>query len=437
MKFVSIDVGTSSVKAALIDGDLNILSTSKRDYQIRTINVDWVELDADVILNAVIEAIKHLHGSREADMVVFDNFSPTPMLMDREGDALYPIITHLDRRSKKQTRYILEKLGHDHFQAITGIQPFTGGASITSILWLKENEPEKFKSCFRIGHVGTYLYKKLTGKWAIDSVNASMTGMYETLTGEGWSEEICGIFGIPADILPDVLPSGAEAAPLVKEIAILIGLRDGVLVVLGTNDATAAHIGADNGAPGDVLNICGSSDMVSILTSIPVVDDRYYLRRFCLPGLWQIFATTAGGFAVEWCRDQFYRDMENRDFYDNEFELAAAICNEDMTVDFTPYLTGDRQSIEPKKASLSGLTLETTRRSILSAIFLGMHKPMREIIDICEKKIVLNKKIKLTGGMLSPAFVDLKKRLFPSYDFDVLDNCPLVGNVALALKFNG
>jgi glycerol kinase len=143
MKLVSIDLGTSSVKTALIDERLNILSTSRKDYQIRTVNVDWVELDADVVLKAVVEAIKCLPGSRDADMVVFDNFSPTPMLMNAEGDALYPIITHLDRRSKKQTRDILENFGHDRFQAITGIQPFTGGASITSILWLKENEPEK------------------------------------------------------------------------------------------------------------------------------------------------------------------------------------------------------------------------------------------------------------------------------------------------------
>ena len=189
MKILAIDIGTSSVKAALLDGDGNsdgesysILCTAKAGYRIRTSNIDWVELDAEDVMKAIIGAVKSMPGVSETDLICYDNFSPSILLMDDNGDALHPILTHMDRRSKKQTQDILNVFGKERFQAITGIQPFTGGASITSALWLMENRGDVWRSSARVGHINTYIYKQLTGVWAIDPVNASQTGMYETIT---------------------------------------------------------------------------------------------------------------------------------------------------------------------------------------------------------------------------------------------------------------
>ena len=436
MKILSIDIGTSSVKAALLDGSYNILNTAKAGYKIRTTNIDWVELDADDIMNAIVEAVKNLPGAAETELICYDNFSPSLLLMDENGDALHPIITHLDRRSKKQTQDIMRIFGKERFQSITGIQPFTGGASITSALWLKENRAEAWRSAARVGHINTYVYKQLAGVWAIDPVNASQTGMYETIAGNGWSVEICETLGIPAEILPDVMNAGAAAGGLAKKYARLLGIREGTPVALGTNDAAAAQIGAGNRKPGGILNISGSSDMVSILTDKPVINDKYYTRAFCIPGLWQFYVTTAGGFAVDWFKEQFCRDLDARQFFDVEFEEAARLCTDtDLIVKCTPYLAGDRQSLEPKQASFTGLTLDATRRQMLAALLLAMHEPMRDVLEICETFMTLDGTIKLTGGMLSPAFIGLKSRLFPKYTFESYDDCPLLGSARLAVEY--
>ena len=441
MKILAIDIGTSSVKAALLDkageadGTYNILSTAKAGYRIRTTNIDWVELDAENVMNAIIDSIKNLPGARETELICYDNFSPSLLPMDGNGDALHPILTHLDRRSKKQTRDILNIFGKERFQAITGIQPFTGGASITSALWLMENRGDAWRTAARVGHINTYVYKQFTGVWAIDPVNASQTGMYETITESGWSEEICKAFKIPAEKLPEVMRAGTVAGGLTTKYANLLGIPEGTPVALGTNDAAAAQIGAGNRKSGGILNISGSSDMVSILTDKPVVNDKYYTRAFCIPGLWQYYVTTAGGFAVDWFREQFYRDLDAREFFDVEFEEAARICTDaDLTVKCTPYLAGDRQSLEPKQASFTGLTLDATRRQMLAALLLAMHEPMRDVLYICETFMKLDAAIKLTGGMLSPAFTTLKGRLFPKYSFKVYDDCPLLGSARLAVE---
>ena len=438
MKILSIDIGTSSVKAALMDGSYKILHTAKTDYKIRTTNVDWVELDADEVMRAIVRAVKELPGAAEAGLICFDNFSPSMLLMDKDGEAIHPILTHLDRRSKKQTQDILNAFGKERFMAITGIQPFTGGASITSVMWLMENRPDAWKSAAKAGHINTYVYKQLTGVWAIDPVNASQTGMYETIAEGGWSDEICGTFRIPTGKLPEVMRAGTVAGKLNAKYAALTGIAEGTPVALGTNDAAAAQLGADNGTSGDILNISGSSDMVSILTDKPVINEKYYTRAFCLPGLWQFYVTTAGGFAVDWFREQFCRELDAKDFFGVELVEAAKICmDKDLIVKFTPYLAGDRQSLEPKRASFSGLTLDATRRQMLAALLLAMHEPMRDVFELCARNIRLSGVIKIVGGMASPAIIDLKKRLFPDFRIEVYDDCPLIGSARLTLEHNG
>jgi sugar (pentulose or hexulose) kinase len=437
VKLLSVDIGTSSVKAAVLDGAFNILHTANAGYKIKTLNVDWVELEADDVLAAITGAVAGLPGIKDIELVCFDNFSPSFMLMDADGNAMSPILTHLDRRSKRQTQDILKIVGKDRFQAITGIQPFTGGASVTSALWLKENRGNEWAAAARVGHINTFIYKRLAGIWATDPVNASQTGMYETITQGGWSQEICGALGVATEKLPEVMPAGKVAGGLTREFARMWGITEGTPVALGTNDAASAQIGAGNRASGDILNISGSSDMVSILTDKPVVNDKYYTRAFCLPDMWQFYVTTAGGFAVDWFMEQFCRELGGQRFFEEEFETAAQMCtDEDLTVEFTPYLAGDRQSLEPKKASFSGLTLGATRRQMLAALLLAMHGPMRDVLDDCSGFMRFNGTVKLTGGMLSPAFVNLKRRLFPQFTFEVHDDCPLIGSARLATEVN-
>ncbi len=103
------------------------------------------------------------------------------------------------------------------------------------------------------------------------------------------------------------------------------------------------------------------------------------------------------------------------------------------SVEFLPYLAGDRQCLDPKTASFNGMTLETSRRDLLGSIFLGIHEPVVNTINLTGKFMTHSKKIKLTGGMTTGGFIELKKKLFPEFEFIVKDNCPIIGNGILAL----
>ncbi len=434
MNILSFDVGTSSVKLAVLDENTKILESVTVGYQYAVSNNDWVELDPDEVFNAIVKGIRKLSVyHNDIGLVGFDTFSPSVVFMDMDGAAVHPIITHLDRRSKKQTRDILETMGKEKFQSITGVQPFTGGVSITTILWMKENNPEIYNSACKIGHLPTYIYKKLTGCWAIDPVNASMMGLYETTEWGNWSEEILNTFDISREKLPEIFNAGEILGVLNKEISDLTGLPEGIPVALGSNDAAVAQIGAGNREEGDILNISGSSEMISVISEKPVISDSYYLRNSVIPGKWQIFAITVGGFAVDWFREEFYKDMDKEAFFKSEVPDVIDNYVLGRSIEFLPYLAGDRQCLTPKKASFNGMTLETTRKDLLGSIFLGIHEPVIDTIELTKKFMTHNRSIKLTGGMTTGSFIDLKKKLFPGFEFIVRDNCPIIGNGILAL----
>lgn len=437
MYILSADFGTSSLKMAILDENTKIIETTKVEYQYHAFNQDWVEMDVNEVFAAMVTGINNLSKyKKNIDAIAYDTFSPSMVFMDKDGEALYPLITHLDRRSKKQTTRILNEMGKEAFQSITGIQPFTGGASITTVLWMMENMPDLFKNTHKFGHLNTYIYHKLTGCWATDPTNASMMGMYETTKCGTWSKDIYKTFGIPKNKLPDIYNAGTIIGVLNKEMAQLTGLQEGIPVVLGSNDVATSQIGAGNVNEGDILNISGSSEMISIISDKPIVSNKYYLRNAITPGKWQIYATTLGGFAIDWFRREFYRDQDINYFFDVEFPNVIRNNINKTNVEFLPYLVGDRQSLTPKKASFTGITIDTKREDLLAAILLGIHEPILKTIELTNKFMKHNKTIKLTGAMNNSSFINVKKELFKKFEFDfvVKEDCPIIGNAILALQ---
>ena len=438
MLFLSIDFGTSSVKISVVDDDLNELGSAKAEYPYVLLPGSKVEIEPSQLMAGLYEAASLIDPDLRSrvDIVCYDTFSPSPVFMNEAGDLAYPnIITHMDRRSRDQCRYIDEEFGRDRYLHIAGIYPFAGGAGIMTLLWIKQNQPEFLERTYRIGHLTTFVHKQFTGEWMVDLVNASMLGLYETLTQGGWSRDLLDAFGLDGKWFSEIRNPGTVLGKLVPEIAARLGVRSGVPVTVGTNDMAAAQVGAGNVEPGCIMNTAGSSDMVSILTDRPVVNPHYYLRNSALPGMWQIYATTAGGFALDWFHEQLARDLTKDEFYEEFIPKALGEFERDGEVSFDPFLTGDRQSLEKRTGAWQGLTLAATREEMLAAMLKSMNRVLNTTIREAAEVVELKPVIKLAGGMSTKPFVQLKEREIPGFAFEVVENCSIIGTVALAKRY--
>jgi sugar (pentulose or hexulose) kinase len=91
-------------------------------------------------------------------------------------------------------------------------------------------------------------------------------------------------FKIPKEKLPDINHTGDVLGTLLPEVAKDLGLKAGSPWLLGGNDAATAHLGAGNFNAGDILNTVGSSEIITILSDKPIINDKYYLRKAVTKG---------------------------------------------------------------------------------------------------------------------------------------------------------
>ncbi|MHB1315433.1 MAG: FGGY-family carbohydrate kinase [Christensenellales bacterium] len=436
MYILTADFGTSSVKMSIVDEKLNIIRSTKQYYEYDVIENVRVQIDPEKCYKGFLDGLKIFADDLDKiEVICMDTFCTSVLPMDENGKALYPVIVHLDRRSEAQSHKLLALVGQERFLNITGNLPFTGGVSLTSLMWIRDNHPDIFEKTYMFGHINTYLYKRMVNKWLIDATHASFTGLYETVKAGSWSEEMCRLVDFPIHKLPRLVPCDSIIGTVDRSLAAQTGLKTGIPIVMGANDTSVGAFGSDTVEEGSILNISGSNEILAIATDRPIPHPKILLRTHVIPGKWLPFAITIGGGALEWLRKEFYREMESNKFYNEYFpRYVSERFNKDSGVVFTPYLAGDRHSIEQKKASISGLTLESSRDDILGALLLGMFEPIQICLNAYRDVVTFKKDVCLTGGMVNPAYLEFKKRIFQEFTFHFMDECPTIGSAKLALQ---
>jgi sugar (pentulose or hexulose) kinase len=430
-----IDVGTSSLKSTIVDRQYRVKAKFSRTYPCKVVPDMGVEIDPELIWQTLVDcATEFASFKTHLSLIALCTFCPALTPMDQHGRALRNSIIHLDRRSYKQARNALQLFGRDNFLRITGNLPYPGGISLTSLLWIKEREPDIFTSAVQFGHMNTFLLKRLTGRWLMDPTNASMTGLYETVSQGGWNLEIADAFGIDRDKLPEVVWCDERVGGLTRSAASQLGLRTGTPLIMGGGDTACATYGAGGLGEGEILNISGSNEILTVTMKRPFADKKHNLRTHVVKDRWIAFVITVSGIALEWFRTQFCLDMSENIFY-QDFLPAALADASTFDVRYAPYLSGDRYSMVQRRGAFTGLTLNTTRKKILRSMVDGNTQQMYKLLSKLEEQITLQNKISLTGGATGGAITEYKARTwFKGYQLVEKEDCTLKGLFKLTSK---
>ena len=437
-RILAVDVGTQSLRAYIIDGNLSVLESAKVSYLPQIKSKNRVEIDAEVLWEAFVKACKQLKKGKDISALSFSTLCPSLLPMDAAGDPLAPIILHLDRRSYRQAVWALNRVGEDRFLRVAGNLPIPGGISVTSLLWIKENLPEIYHHRGVIfGHAVTYFMKRLTGQFVIDPSNASFTGLYDTVGYGDWDGELLKDLKISREKLPRVVMSATVVGKLNDRIADSTGLPKGIPVVIGANDTTCAAVGAGVTEPGSLLNTSGTVEIMVLCLDRPLRSKNHLLRTHAYPNRWLAMRTVgAGGASLEWFRNTFCRDMTREIFY-TEFLSKALAANKRPEVRFHPFLSGDRHKIRQKSGSFTRITLNTTREDCLRALAHGIVSFQAEGLVEWQKKVPLGRNIFHVGGGASEAYTQFKQRFFKNFEFIQVGETAMKGAAQLGFDALG
>jgi xylulokinase len=365
---LGIDIGSSSVIAGILRGTTVLAEAPRAFFKSRHVGPS-VEVDPDELLRAVRTAIAGLGArAREVDSIHLAVMCPAWVALDRDGRALTPIVTHQDRRSVEEAKRLEARLGREKHLRLCGCRPFPGGISSTTWAWFKRHQPERLRRADLVGHLNTFLHRRLTGARVTDPSNASFTGLYETLTLRGWSDELCANLGVRRSLLPEVVDADFVGGRITLEAARAFGLRAGTPMLVGLMDGSAGMLLA-GAKVGQLFNVCGSTDVLALCTDRPQPHERLLTRALGVQGKWlQVSTLAAVASAIYWVRDQMCPQMPIEDFRAEFRRLAKIGPAASGTVRFAPYMAGERTSIEQRQGAFTGLTLASTREQMLSAV---------------------------------------------------------------------
>jgi len=243
--YLGIDLGTSNLKILLFskeDGIIYLESEKIDSYQpkegIHEQNPEeWLKKTV-TLLGKILERNKNYIPQIEA--IGFSGQMHGLVCIDSKGNPLFPCMTWVDQRSKNESSYISNVI--DIFN-ITGNLP-NPSFTLPKILWLKNNEKEKYKETFCFFQPKDFLRFKL-GKNKLkitDKTDASATLLMD-IKSQQWSKDILKSFEIDPQKLPEIKNSYEIVDYLDDEIAKQLGLKKDIPLVAGAGDQGAAAIG--------------------------------------------------------------------------------------------------------------------------------------------------------------------------------------------------
>lgn len=404
MKFLGIDLGTSSVKIIVMDENGKVIGNVSKNYDVSYPHVGWAEQNPEDWWNSTKEGIKKLvyGGSIKAEDINGISFSGQMhglVLLDKKDEVLMPAILWCDQRTQKQCDYLNNEFGQDKLSKYTGNKALTG-FTLPKILWVKENKPEIYKKIAHIMLPKDYISFKLTGKFSSDVSDSSGTLMFD-VENRKWSKEMLDLLKIDKSVLPKVYESWQVVSNVSKEAAEETGLSVKTLVVAGAGDQAAGAVGSGTVKSGVLSVVLGTSGVVFACDEKFSVDKENRLHSFChANGKWhQMGVMLSAASCLQWWVDNINMDITGDAFEKllDEAEKAPVGSNKLL---FLPYLMGERtpHSDPNAKGSFIGLNITHKRGDMTRAILEGVCFGLRDSLEILKSLNVEVKEVRVSGG---------------------------------------
>lgn len=384
--FLGLDLGTSSLKAVLIDGAGQILAVAVEDYGFDTPRPGWAEQDPEqwvrAALNSAGRALDQagVMPGRVAGIGLSGQMHGT-VCLGRDGLPLRPAILWADQRSSKQVEYVYEKVGREQYAAWIR-NPLATGFQLATWLWLRQHEPAIVQAATHLLLPKDYLRYRLTGKIGTEHSDACATGLFDPAGGE-WSAPLLATLQLAPYVLPQLATSEEIAGGLTPEAAASMGVRPDIPVVYGGGDQPCQAVGNGVIEPGQISCTIGTGGQLLAPLLAPTFDPGLRLHLYChaVPGRWySMGAILAAGLALRWLRDSIFPGESYRTLADR----GAAVPAGAEGLLFLPHLAGERTPhMDPFATGVfCGLTLRHTREHLTRAVMEGVVFALRQALEL-------------------------------------------------------
>ncbi|NLA05583.1 MAG: xylulokinase [Firmicutes bacterium] len=394
--YIGIDLGTSSVKLILMDSSGKIRRILSRTYPASYPRSGWSEQNPedwyDRTMSGLQELLEGADRSRVCGLSLGGQMHGL-VALDKDDRVIRPAILWNDGRATAEVEYLNDVVGTDKLSRWTGNIAFAGFTA-PKLLWMKEQEPQRFARIAKIMLPKDYLAYRLTGVHCTDPTDASGMLLFD-VKNRSWSHEMIEICGIREEMLARVYESFEPVGRLKEEPAGALGLGE-VLVAAGAGDNAAAALGTGTVSEGQCNISLGTSGTVFIPCERFIVDGKNALHSFAhADGNYHLMGCILSAAS---CGKWWLEDILKTDDYAGE--TASFTGGGKNEVFFLPYLMGERSPHNDACARglFLGMNMHTTRAGMTQAVYEGVTFALRDSVEIARNMGISPHRSRLCGG---------------------------------------
>ena len=399
---IGIDLGTSSIKVALVDDGDRVIATASRALTVSRPQPDFSEQEPREWWKGLVDSMDELRAAQGSDLancvaIGLSGQMHGATLLDEKGAVLRPCILWNDGRSADQCARLMREW--PAVTTVTGNLVFPGFTA-PKLLWVRDHEPEIFKRVAKVLLPKAYLRYLLCGEYVEEMSDASGTSWLDVGKRE-WSDAALCASGMRRDQMPRLVEGTAPACELSAELTKRWGFKRAPVIAGGAGDNAAGAVGLGAIHAGDAFVSLGTSGVLWATTAAFAPAPQRGVHAFChaVPNTWhQMGVLLSAAASLAW-----WSSVSGTD----EPALLKEIdpAKPASSAWFAPYLNGERTPHNDTmvRGAFAGINGDATRADMTLAVLEGVAYAVRDAQEaLASAGTVLEQADIIGGGARSP-----------------------------------
>lgn len=359
---LGLDVGSSSVKASLVDVETGSCVASaffpEQEAPIKALKIGWAEQDpqmwwdnAKLSIKKVIATANAKGDDIKAIGIAYQMHGL--VCVDKDKKVLRDSIIWCDSRAVPYGEKAFNEIGHE--KCLSHLLNSPGNFTAAKLAWVKENEPALFDNIYKVMLPGDYIAMMLTG-----DIHTTISGLSEGMMWDYKEKQpadfIMKYFGYDESIFPDIVPTFSIQGGVTRKVAEELGLKEGTPISYRAGDQPNNALSLNVFNPGEIASTAGTSGVVYGILDNLNYDKKSRVNTFAhvnysksLDRLGVLLCINGTGILNAWMHRNITKDMSYSEM--NELASNVPIGSEGVTI--IPFGNGAERVLENRSTSCS------------------------------------------------------------------------------------
>ncbi|MDN3641309.1 FGGY family carbohydrate kinase [Lutimonas halocynthiae] len=377
MYYIGFDLGSSSVKAALIESGtgktIGVTNYPEEEMAIFAEQTGWAEQDPNLWWKNCCQVTQKLLAqtgvsSQNIKGIGISYQMHGMVIVDRDQQVLRPSIIWCDSRAVEIGNEAFRGVGED--RCVSNLLNSPGNFTLSKLKWVKENEPEIYDKVDKLLLPGDYIAMRLTGE-TTTTISGLSEGIMWDFKENRPADWLFDYMGISTDVIPTIVPTFSDQGKVTKKAADEIGLPEGIPVLYRAGDQPNNALSLNAFEPGEIAATGGTSGVVYAITDSTKTQESLRINSFAhvnytkeAPRIGKLLNINGAGIQYSWMK----QNMANtNDSYNDMNKLAASVPFGSDGLRILPFGNGAERMLnnQNKGARISNLNFNLHKKEHL------------------------------------------------------------------------